>query len=80
MTLRTAKSAPTRSRVLYGRGPPTLNHRSNAEARIMKVPLPYNDKHIPVEIDDRNFAGALVSKVEEHRPAHSETWIKSRPP
>jgi hypothetical protein len=36
----------------------------------MKVPLPYNDKHIPVEIDDRNFAGALVSKVEEHRPAH----------
>ena len=38
----------------------------------MKVSLPYNDKHIPVEIDDRNFAGALVSKVEEHRPAYSE--------
>ena len=38
----------------------------------MKVSLPFNDKRIAVEIDDRNFAGTLVSKVEEYRPAHTE--------
>jgi len=34
----------------------------------MKFLLPYDKKRIPVEIDNRNFAGSLVSKVEEYKP------------
>jgi hypothetical protein len=30
----------------------------------MKTLLPYDKKRIPVEIDDQNFAGLLVSRVE----------------
>jgi len=38
----------------------------------MKFLLPYDRKRIPVEIDERNFAGALVSKVESYKPGLSE--------
>jgi len=29
----------------------------------MKTLLPYDKKKIPVELDDQNFAGSLISKV-----------------
>jgi len=38
----------------------------------MKFLLPYDKKRIPVEIDDRNFAGSLVSKVESYKPRLSQ--------
>lgn len=38
----------------------------------MNFLLPYDKKQIPVEIDDRNFAGSLVSKVESYKPGLSE--------
>lgn len=38
----------------------------------MKFLLPYNDKQVTVEIDDHNFAGELVSKVESYHPALSQ--------
>ena len=38
----------------------------------MKFLLPYDKKRIPVEIDDRNFAGSLVSKVESYKPGLSQ--------
>lgn len=38
----------------------------------MKTLLPYDRKRIAVEIDDRNFAGMLVSKVESYEPGLSE--------
>ena len=38
----------------------------------MKFNLPYDRSHLAVEIDDRNLAGVLVSKVESYHP--------SRPP
>jgi nickel-dependent lactate racemase len=38
----------------------------------MKFLLPYDKKRIPVEIDDRNFAGSLVSKVEEYKSGLSQ--------
>ncbi len=34
----------------------------------MKVRLPYDKKWLDVEIADRNFAGLLVSKVEDFKP------------
>jgi len=37
----------------------------------MKFLLPYDKKRILVEIDDRNFAGSLVSKVESYKPGIS---------
>jgi nickel-dependent lactate racemase len=37
----------------------------------MKFLLPYDKRRIPVEIDDRNYAGSLVSKVEEYKPGLS---------
>jgi hypothetical protein len=38
----------------------------------MKFLLPYDKKWIPIEIDDRNFAGSLVSKVESYQPGLSQ--------
>ena len=38
----------------------------------MKFNLPYDNKHLEIEIDDRNFAGALVSKVETYDPGQSQ--------
>jgi lactate racemase len=38
----------------------------------MQFLLPYDKKRIPVEIDDRSFAGALVSKVESCKPGLSQ--------
>src|SRR5271157_2987691 len=38
----------------------------------MKFVLPYDKKRIPVEIEDRNFAGSLVSKVESYQPGLSQ--------
>ena len=38
----------------------------------MKFLLPYDKKRILVEIDDRNFAGSLVSKVESYKPRLSQ--------
>ena len=38
----------------------------------MKISLPYDKKQIPFEIDDRNFAGSLVSKVESYQPGSSQ--------
>jgi len=38
----------------------------------MKFVLPYDKKRIPVEIEDRNFVGSLVSKVESYKPGLSQ--------
>lgn len=38
----------------------------------MKFLLPYDKKRLPIEIDDRNFAGSLVSKVESYKPGLSQ--------
>ena len=38
----------------------------------MRFRLPYHTTTIPVEIDDRNLAGTLVSKAESYRPDKSE--------
>jgi nickel-dependent lactate racemase len=38
----------------------------------MKLLLPYDRKRIPVEVDDRNFAGSLVSRVESYKPRSSQ--------
>ncbi len=38
----------------------------------MKFLLPYDKKQIPVEIDDQNFAGSLVSKVESYQHGLSQ--------
>jgi lactate racemase len=35
----------------------------------MRFDLPYDRKTVAVQIDDRNFAGSLVSKVECYKPA-----------
>ena len=37
----------------------------------MKVDLPYDKRRITVEIEDDNFVGSLVSRVESYRPAMS---------
>ena len=37
----------------------------------MKALLPYDKKQVPVEIDDQNFAGSLVSRVESYHPGKS---------
>ena len=37
----------------------------------MRMLLPYDRKRLPVEIDDRNFVGSLVSKVESYHPGMS---------
>jgi lactate racemase len=37
----------------------------------MKLDLPYDKKQIAIEIDDHNFVGSLVSKVESYRPSLS---------
>jgi nickel-dependent lactate racemase len=37
----------------------------------MRIPLPYDKKRIPVDIDDQNFVGSLVSKVESYGPDKS---------
>jgi nickel-dependent lactate racemase len=38
----------------------------------MKIDLPYDKKRIRVEIDDRNFAGSLISRVESYQPGASQ--------
>jgi lactate racemase len=38
----------------------------------MKLLLPYDRTKLPVEIDDKNVAGTLVSKVESFRPDRSQ--------
>jgi lactate racemase len=37
----------------------------------MRTSLPYDKRRIPVEIDDRNFVGSLVSRVESYQPGKS---------
>jgi lactate racemase len=37
----------------------------------LRTLLPYDKKRIPVEINDHNFVGTLVSKVESYRPDKS---------
>jgi nickel-dependent lactate racemase len=37
----------------------------------MKTLLPYHTKRIPVDVDDHNFVGSLVSKVESYQPGLS---------
>jgi nickel-dependent lactate racemase len=37
----------------------------------MRILLPYDKKRIPVEIDDQNFVGSLVSRVESYQPGKS---------
>jgi len=37
----------------------------------MRMLLPYDKTQIPIEIDDQNFVGSLVSKVESYRPDKS---------
>ena len=37
----------------------------------MRMLLPYDRERIPVEINDQNFVGSLVSKVESYRPDKS---------
>jgi nickel-dependent lactate racemase len=41
----------------------------------MKFLLPYDKKQIPVEIDDKNLAGTLVSKVEDFNPGMSQEQL-----
>jgi lactate racemase len=41
----------------------------------MRILLPYDKKRISIEIDDRNFAGALVSKVESYNPGLSQEQL-----
>ena len=38
----------------------------------MRFLLPYHTTKVPVEVDDRNLVGTLVSKVEEFRPEMSQ--------
>jgi hypothetical protein len=38
----------------------------------MKFDLPYDRKTVSVEIDDRNFVGSLVSKVESYQRRMSQ--------
>jgi lactate racemase len=38
----------------------------------MRFDLPYDRKTVAAEIDDRNFAGSLVSNVESYKPALSQ--------
>jgi len=37
----------------------------------MRILLPYDKKQIPADINDQNFVGSLVSKVESYRPGMS---------
>jgi len=37
--------------------------------------VPYDKKQIPVEIDDQNFVGSLVSKVESYHPGKSQNEL-----
>ena len=37
--------------------------------------MPYDKKQIPVEIDDQNFVGSLVSKVESYHPGKSQNEL-----
>ena len=37
----------------------------------MQILLPYDKKRISVEIDDQNFVGSLVSRVESYQPGKS---------
>jgi lactate racemase len=41
----------------------------------MNMLLPYDRKRIPIDIDDRNFAGALVSRVEAYNPGLSQKQL-----
>jgi lactate racemase len=41
----------------------------------MNMLLPYDKKQISIEIDDRNFAGALVSRVEAYNPGLSQKQL-----
>lgn len=41
----------------------------------MKFNLPYDNKHLDIEIDDRNLAGSLVSKTETYNPGKSQEDI-----
>lgn len=38
----------------------------------MRFDLPYDRQTVAVEIDDRNFVGSLISKVESYRPDKSQ--------
>jgi nickel-dependent lactate racemase len=41
----------------------------------MKTLLPYDKKQVPVEINDQNFVGSLVSKVESYHPGKSQNEL-----
>jgi nickel-dependent lactate racemase len=38
----------------------------------MRTLVPYDKKQIPIEISDRNFAGSLVSRVEDYHPGKTQ--------
>jgi len=37
----------------------------------MRMLVPYDKKTVPIEIDDQNFVGSLVSRVESYQPGKS---------
>ncbi len=37
----------------------------------MRILLPYDKRKIPIDIDDQNFAGSLISRVETYEPSKS---------
>jgi len=37
----------------------------------MRILLAYDKKRIPVDIDDQNFVGSLVSRVDSYQPGKS---------
>ncbi|MBV8591533.1 MAG: nickel-dependent lactate racemase, partial [Acetobacteraceae bacterium] len=43
--------------------------------KLMRMLLPYDKKTIAVEIADQNFAGSLVSRVEEYKPGKSQEHL-----
>ena len=40
--------------------------------QLMKMLVPYDKKKVSIEIDDRNFVGSLVSRVESYDPGKSQ--------
>ncbi len=38
----------------------------------MRILLPYDKERIPVDIEDQNFVGSLVSRVESYQPGKSQ--------
>jgi len=55
------------------KNPEARNQKSTPAVgeKLMRIFLPYHKRRIPVDIDDHNFVGSLVSRVESYRPAKS---------